>query len=276
MDNSDDKARGRRQRDFDDLENERAGRNNGRIKRFFPAPDGSAAEAGAKDAAGLAYVMVTLRQVELRLQEQIDEAALAAARALEEVRQRELAAQARLDEIRRTATRTEDGRTVYRTADGTRAFDEDGNELTPEDMAGIEWADGAATWEEYQTAVDDRAQALRDRQEIEAYQDRLEQGRDRLERGEPLTAEEADSIRRDIEAMPESVRAQRDGRPFPDQSAAPGQPAGSAARQYQGQGIEAGALNPAFAAAAFALKPDDIAAAGIAGPPPPLTKPFDI
>lgn len=183
--------------------------------------------------------MAQLVEIQAR-QTALSEAERAAAEALALAQKREQAARDNLEKIRKAATTTEDGRQVYLTQDGLRAFDDQGNELTAEEIAAIHWQADAPTWEQRQAAGDRLEAAIAERQEIEDYQERLAGDQETLEHGDSLTSDELDSIDRTLADMPDSVRTHLGGLR---------RPATSAALEYDGQGIQADPLSPAFARA---------------------------
>jgi hypothetical protein len=211
------------------------------------------------------FIVLATAEEQARTLARITEAEIACAEALQDARKREQEARQEIERIREKATRTDDGRLVYRTADGSKAYDDDGNELTPEEMTGIEWNPAAPTWEQRQEATEKREQAIQDVQEIEEYQERLKEGRERIENGDGLTADELKGIEDDLGAMPGSVREHLGGMR---------KPTVSAAKEYgEGQGIQGDPLSPSFARAAT-LKPEEIAA--ITKIPAPAIKTLDI
>lgn len=101
-----------------------------------------------------------------------------------------------------------DGRRVFKTEDGTRVFDEHGNEVDADTIHPDEIGDDKPTWEQFQSEFE-RYEALEhERQELLDYQAKLDEARERLDAGE-MTREEYDRLREDlVEQMPEAVRMQ--------------------------------------------------------------------
>lgn len=114
-------------RDFRDLQDELAGRETGRLRRFGH-------ERGEEP---------DLRDRKRRQENEAARLALDIQR---------LQIEERLREMRDRASHDALGRAVFRAADG-RAYYEDGTELTPEEIDAIEWIEGAPTWEEYRDAA---------------------------------------------------------------------------------------------------------------------------
>src|SRR5262245_41845478 len=62
--------------------------------------------------------------------------------ALKAAEERMKQSQERLENIQDRASMTADGRRIYRSADGKRAFYEDGTEATSAEMASVQWKNG--------------------------------------------------------------------------------------------------------------------------------------
>lgn len=238
------------------LEAARQGRNS------FAAPAGhidQAALSGRRAPFDTFTFIMSQQEQTARLLQTISEAEIAAAEAHKAAQKREREAQEYLDQIRRAATQTKDGRTVYRTADGTKAFDDNGNELTPEEIKGIDWKPGAATWEERRQAEDRREDARRATQEIEEYQDRLRKGRERIQSGNPLSDDELKEIEAAVDNMPDSVRHHL-----------PRSRSTSAAKEYQQDAANAQSLRDPFSSAVAAHSAETISPTKI------ISRPLDI
>jgi hypothetical protein len=121
-------------------------------------------QADHDDGFGRFMILATAEE-QARTLARITEAEIACEQAMIAARKREQEAQAEIERIRGRATRTDDGRIVYLTADGSKAFDDDGNELTPEEMTGIDWNPAAPTWEQRQEATEKREQTIKDIQD---------------------------------------------------------------------------------------------------------------
>jgi hypothetical protein len=194
--------------DRDDLNNEIAGRETGRAKRFFPL-GGSAAEAERREedewAAFVAHLTCQERIELLAVRfGELDRASLIA---LQEAEARRQEAEDVIDGMKRNASLDREGRRAYRSADGRRAFYEDGRELTPAQLAEVNWKGGAPTWEERKDAEARHRRALREIDEIGAYRDWLSTARERLNGGEVLTEAEIRELEAGAASVPEPVRA---------------------------------------------------------------------
>ena len=214
------------EQDRDDLNNEMAGREVGRIKRFLP--EGHAGPAAQKrrdqEREHLSALLAMLRSSAayaalydqtmdaLRNAEAATDAALAEARDI-------LAnANEALADLMDNANTLPDGTKVFRDQDGN-VYTEDGRLIEGEALESIHWRDNAPSYEDFlarRKAVSD-AQATIDA--ILRYQtDILGHARDRLtDENDPPTKEELEDIRRDIEEqMPPSAEAIISGEPNSD------------------------------------------------------------
>jgi len=112
-----------RTQDLADLQDELAGRNTGKQRRFIPR-DQDDAELKAKRAEDEKFqTRMTLAQAEEHLRK-----------------------------IREEASRDEFDRRVYMTRDGQHAFYENGVELSEDEKSNVQWKPGAPSWEDYQEA----------------------------------------------------------------------------------------------------------------------------
>lgn len=211
---SDERARLHRRQDFDDLQRELAGVNGGRMRRFFREGEGPLSNTPGrrgKDSAAETLLLARLADPGYRFAweragRELDAADTAARAALIEARRREAQAREDLEDIRNRAAKLPDGRSVFLTQDGSAAYDENGNRLTVEQMAQVQWRDGQPTWEEKEAQEQALALANEQCQKIEEYQEKLGQLRQRYEGGE-LSKAELGNMDKTLEAdMPESVR----------------------------------------------------------------------
>jgi hypothetical protein len=193
--------------DHRDYNDELAGRDTGRARRFFSRSERQNGSA-AKDHDGWKdYV----RQQELQLFR--DRASSLNAASLEALRvavRRMEEAQRQVDEIREHAMRDKQGHLVYRTADGQRAFDEDARELTAAEIARIDWRADAPTWEQHEQAMKASLDAATEVDDIRAYRENVVEAQQRLDMGIPISQKEMDSLDARLENMPASVRARLD------------------------------------------------------------------
>jgi hypothetical protein len=75
-------------------------------------------------------------------------------------------------------------------------------------VASIHWKPDAPTWEEHQAAADRLARAQQEHEEILRARERADYYAQRMGSGEVLSADELDTIRKDLDAMPQAVRAE--------------------------------------------------------------------
>lgn len=206
-------AEKRRRQDRDDLNNEIAGRNTGRIRRFFPGQDGLSSGGGRGRAEKEADLMVLARQADPvwcklyeEVGEKLDRAEQASLLALRDALRREEQARRELEELRERAARLADGRRVYRTGDGTAAYDEDGNRLSDDEFAGVAWNDSQPSWEEECKVTRNWNDAAAEVEEVKAYRSHVGEMRHRHAKGD-LSQDELEQMGEELEAdMPESVR----------------------------------------------------------------------
>ena len=207
----------REARDRDDLHHEIAGRDVGRIRRFLP--DGvQNAEVAEKRRAERVR---TISHLQALLQSDPAYAALyretedflasaerASETALEKTEQRLTGANEALADLMGRTPALGDGRKVFQDAAG-RAWTEDGELLSPEDAAAIDWPAHAPGYDDFRARKDAVLQARAEMDAILRYQvDVLGLARDRM--SEPDNPPDQDAliqIKRDIDsAMPVAVR----------------------------------------------------------------------
>lgn len=111
-----------------------------------------------------------LQQLSGRLEERqilIIEALIENERALKEAKEH-------LQEMQDNAFVLPDGRRVYETEDGTRVFDENGNELGPDVISPSELPKDSTKWEEFSAAADVQDRLQDERDDLLEYQDKLD------------------------------------------------------------------------------------------------------
>lgn len=114
----------------------------------------------------------------------------------------------KLDEMFAKAYALPDGRRVFKTEDGLRVFDENGQELDGSIIDPDMIEDFRPRWEPVKDTIDRRDALATERAEILDYQEKLDEARQRLDDGD-LTREEFDNLRETLKAdMPEAVRTQ--------------------------------------------------------------------
>lgn len=150
-------------------------------------------EAAAKDIAAFDtklthYEALTTAEI-MRLQEQFDDL----------IMQR--------DEMLERAYILPDGRRVFKTEDGLRVFDEDGNEVD-HDLVDPDLIESSRpTWEKFSGVVNMIAKTEQQLQELHEFQSKLDDIRERFDQGE-ITAEELKTLEKELErSVPLSLRA---------------------------------------------------------------------
>ena len=112
----------------------------------------------------------------------------------------------RLNALLERAHVLSDGRRVFRTADGSRVFDEFGVEVSPDELDFDEIPEDGPTWEEYEREMNKRKSLLTERRELLDYQEELDKAREGLSDGE-ISQEELEELDADLETlMPEAVK----------------------------------------------------------------------
>lgn len=221
-------GRSRVQHDLDDMQNELAGRETGRGKRFFTADSGGDTRKGKeRKEAESAQFMSALRRMMTdpvyaeryrAFDNKLQRAEESTVATLMVLTKRIDMAQDKLDEMREEADTLPDGTRVYRTADGENAYTEDGRLLTGEEMQSIAWSDDAPTWEEYEASREELERLEKAKREVIEYQEKtLDPARKRMsDPDNPPSLDDIDALDKSVEAAkPEAVAAyQRDGEDF--------------------------------------------------------------
>jgi hypothetical protein len=198
--------RARRAQDSEDFNNEIAGREAGRMKRFMPdhlAPSVRREREDKRDREFWTSIALQdqLRQFTVRL----DELERASIEALNEAERRVEDAENHLERVRDNATRDDQGRLVYRTAAGDSGFYDDERRIAQPEFERIEWKDGKTTWEERQQAGKEYRDASTERDAIGEYRDRLHNARERVRSGATLDEDELAALKTVVEEMPDAV-----------------------------------------------------------------------
>jgi hypothetical protein len=102
----------------------------------------------------------------------------------------------------------EDGRRVFRTADGHQVFDEFGQEVSATELNPLVIPDSAPTWESYEVPFNEERRLQAERAEILDYQQRLDEAREAVASGTMTEAELTEFETELRESMSEAVRAQ--------------------------------------------------------------------
>jgi hypothetical protein len=203
-------AAARRQMDFDQLMQEISGFTAGRIPRFLRPEQIERIRRAAGLSAGTSLSDRGRRYIELMadLSRRLAAINRALDRAMERSRQRMQETKVVLDDIRARASLSSDGRRVYRTEDRQRAFYDDGTELTREEIAKVQWRDGAPSWEQRQAAGEAVRQAKQDYEDLQSCKARADYYRDRMATGDALSEDDLRDMKTDLDAMPEGLKAE--------------------------------------------------------------------
>lgn len=134
----------------------------------------------------------------------------------------------KIRDMRRGAHRLEDGRAVFLSEDGTWAVDEDGEHITDEELASVEWTNRGDTAEDYLELKQQLQEAEAEVSEIEHYRDGLDEMGATLA-NEDLSEQDLDTLMSDMDQLPDALtrrQAQADRENGPDapsttQSASP-------------------------------------------------------
>lgn len=188
MNSSDeDNALSRRSRDFDDQQNELAGRETGRQRRFLPddalSPEGRKKKAERERFSELMRMLAdpAYRALYEQAAQRLSEAEQATDRALDRIGREISAARDQVSEIEDRAARLPDGTRVYRAADGTIRR-EDGSIVEGPNAESIVWRGDEPCYEEMQAARERLEVLHRAQQDLLDYQNGvLGPARDRLE-----------------------------------------------------------------------------------------------
>jgi hypothetical protein len=256
-------------RDLIDLQNETAGRESGRTKRFLTSdhPDTPEAKEREKERRFTALMLRLLEPDYARLFEEtaktITRADEAAARAAHRIAQASALADGRLEALRENAAELPDGRKVFKAANG-RIYAEDGSDVSAlkDKIKGL--TERSPSWEEFTEARREAEALENDRQEVEAFrQDVIDPAKERLsDQDNPPSEEELKEIMDGIEEkMPEAVRAEYDAALVSAEASPPVQ--GSAADKYLGAApMNAPDVRKEFAAASADASPTSAAPRG--------------
>lgn len=211
-------------RDMIDLNNEMAGRETGRVKRFLTSENAGGPEAQEREKKRrFTDLMRRLLDPEYaRLYTEtantITRAEDAAERALLRLDREAGAAGEELEAIRSRAAELADGRKVFLAKDG-RIYAEDGSDVTALRGSITGLRDGAPGWEEYKRAAEKLDEIERQRLDIERYRrDVLDPAKQRL--GDVDNAPDEDELREIMsgfdEQVPEGMRPEFDAARIPD------------------------------------------------------------
>lgn len=194
--------------DYDDLQNEIAGRDVGRIARFIHedrSPQGREKRA-EKERASVSRLMALLQsdpeyaRLYNDTMDKLGRAETATQAALESAERRLAGAEQDLANMRDRASTLPDGKKVFRGKDGN-VYTEDGRQLTHDERSQVDWKEGAPRFDEFAAKKKEAVQARTDITDLQRYQtDVLGRIRDRMEdEKNPVSKGEFKDFQRDIE-----------------------------------------------------------------------------
>jgi hypothetical protein len=220
-------------RNREDFNNELSGRQTGRMARFLSedqTPRGKQAREEERDRH--VWQSLALQAQVQRFSERLDRLDRASIEALSEAERVVQSTEEQLEWVRAHAMRDDQGRLVYRTADGSAAYYDDASAIEGDELQRLVWTAGASTWEERKKVGDDYSRAIQNRSDIGEYRDRLHTIRERLGGDAPLGEDELSVLQANAEDMPDAVAeilssaasTAPSGRPSPGPSSVDTQP----------------------------------------------------
>lgn len=210
--------------DFRDQQDELAGRENGRMKRFLsPEARPEVQEEKRREAAYrsmLDYLLANDPEYAAlfgELCDKVDSYERAAAKALQALTEEIAALDEQLERMEEKAD-TLDGKRVFFSRDGRRAYTEDGKEISAGDMARINRNKEAPSWEDYQEAKKQRDKAKSDYDEITSWQyNVLDPVKDKIrDKENPIPKDEIGGITDDLDkSIPKGMKPYLEDAPAP-------------------------------------------------------------
>lgn len=204
-----------RRQEFDDLQNEIAGRDTGRRHRFLrDGPVSEHAKRKERDARAFQTRLAELLADPVyqakydTTMDTLTDAESAVEAALTQIGLDLANAHSHLEDLQDRAARLPDGSRVYKDANGS-VRREDGTTVDAVLVDTILWSGNEPSFEEYETATHNIANLEGDQQDVEGYQnDVLGSARDRLtDQSDPPSLDELDAITESMEtAMPDIVQ----------------------------------------------------------------------
>ena len=209
-----------KKQNLEDYNNEIAGRDTGRIKRFLSQEARDHLEDGkngkTQEKLSLLDILLMTDPVYARLycdvMDRIEEIDQAISKALAQSEQRIDSIEENLADIKGRAQRLADGTLIYRSRDGT-VFSDDGTIVSQKELGDVRWEDSDPSWEERCAAGEALDSAYRKKEEIEEYRDgTLQHAKDRMnDRDNPPDKDELQDIFDSIHnVLPDDVKANMD------------------------------------------------------------------
>ncbi len=158
--------------------------------------------ANNRDLETLLFVdeMLSHEQRLQRLGKRLTELDRLSREALEEADLRVKRAKERLDDVHARANVTADGRRIYRTADGKRAFYENGVEATADEIAAVTWKKDGPTWEQRQDGARNWNEAVIQQDKARERVERIQEIKKQVESGQ-VTRDELEQLERETANM---------------------------------------------------------------------------
>lgn len=165
------------------------------------------------DLIDLATTIITTEQTEL-FQSELNIYHEATYEALRENDERFEGIETLIERMLSRAHVLEDGRRVFKTEDGSRVFDEFGNELDAETISPDDIDDDRPRWESFLDAMEERETLLQLRKELLEFQDELDKAQELLDSGK-MTQEQFEERRQYLrDRAPDAVKAHTKGIDF--------------------------------------------------------------
>lgn len=216
-----DDSKDKRQRDFDDLQNEMAGREVGRIRRFLSedAWDQIRESRTGEKKGNLSKLQLLLlhnpayQELYQKVEATLERVQNATDKALEDIQNEIQKLENKLEFMEECASRLPNGTRVFKSKDSNKAFTKTGREISATELSMVIWNQGSHTWEEYQETKTRLEQARKEKSDVEHYQKEvLQPANNRIhDPDNPSSEDDLENILSDIQGkMPEAVRKRLD------------------------------------------------------------------
>ena len=158
-------------------------------------------------ALGADLIAATQAQIE-RLEVKLDRYEVATTAALIENQQQLDQINIEIELLLNQAYVMEDGRRVFKTEDGTKVFDEQGEEVSADVLDPDVIGDEHPTWEAFKAKQDEKTALEVERHQLVEFQEKLDQARDEIADGD-IAGQELDDLDAELDSlMPKSVRSE--------------------------------------------------------------------
>ena len=168
-----------------------------------------AAEQLEEDLAYLVSEVVMASSFEIaEFEAKLDRYDAATVKALMENQEKLDAVNLRIEMLLSQAYVMEDGRRVFKTADGTQVFDEFAQEVSPQELDFNLISSNRPSWERVKPEFQERDRLEAEQQQLLEYQEKLDEAREQIADGE-ISVEELEELDAELEeTMPLSVQQQ--------------------------------------------------------------------